>query len=632
MILKVFGCKVFGTLFFLYIFSAFVLAEVQVHSSVSPNPVSLQGVLTLTVEIEYSSEKNIGVPRLPGLDTFHVIGQHQSQEFQMINGVTTRKKKYHYQLQPMKEGKFNMGSTEIVVDGKVYKTAPVSVEVSAKVQPHSAPASPFGNRKRLRRFFPSFFDDEEGENIFPFFRNRNIDEEDIFLKLKTEKSKVYVGEMILAEWFFYLPYDQAMNVKSELVKSPNMDGFWVESIVQMGETASKPPQAENIKGKKYKKQLLVSSALFPVRVGELNIGSMEVKSIVFPFMASRVFSKKSKPKKITVLPLPREGKSDFFTEAVGDFHVSASINKKIISVQEPIVYKVSFKGQGQVRGIRLPHLNFGNVWDIYDTTESQKFSVSESVKDFEVILIPKSPGELTIPSFEVSSFDPQLGIYKTHIFPAFKIQVVGVPIPGARREESALYFQTEEAAHKSKEAKEVHNKEGKHTLTPWVRDKKSEFIIKYRKVFWSIVYSLLFLSIVFVLIRRCSVGKEKNRLKVILGTGLRKVDQAVKNEDWKQSGIEMSQLMYSFFSELSGKHIVVKNWDILLKDMHPSIRIKYESKIRPLVSQLDRLSFASFDVAKGIRNKKSVEQLKTHLMDLLKTVSSEYSLRKNETV
>ena len=629
-----FSCKAFRVLFFLCVFPSFVLAEIQVNSSVSPNPVSLQGVLTLTVEIKYSSEKNIGAPRLPGLNTFHVIGQHQSHEFQMINGVTTRKKKYHYQLQPMKEGKFNIGSIEVIVDGKVHKTASLPVEVSSKIKPRSAPSSPFGSLKGLRRFFPPFFDADEKEEdgVFPFFRRRKIDEEDMFLKLETKKSKVYVGEMILAEWFFYLPYNQAMNINSEVVKSPNLDGFWVESVVQMGEVVSKPPQVEDVKGKKYKKQLLISSALFPVRKGDLNIGSLEVKShLAFPFMASRVFLKKSKAKKVTVLPLPQEGKGNFFTEAVGDFHVSSNINKKVVSVQEPVVYKVSFKGKGQTRVIRLPNLQFGNVWEVYDTTESQKFSVSESVKDFEVILIPQSSGELIIPSFEVSTFDPQLGIYKTHILPAFKIRVVGVPTPGTRKDESALYFQTEEQ-HKSKEAKAIHQKEEKSTLTPWLRDKKSEFVIKYRKDFWVIVYSLLFLFFTLVLVRNFSFKREKNRLKIILRVGLKKVDQAIKSADWKQSGIEMNQLMYSFFSELLGQNTAVKNWDILLKDMNPSIRIKYESKIRSLVSHLERLSFASSESAGKLRNKKSVAQLKVNLIDLLKQISKEYTLPESKKV
>ncbi|MDE0119956.1 MAG: BatD family protein [Bdellovibrionales bacterium] len=622
--------------FFLCVFSSYALArgsEVRVSSTVHPNPISLQGVLTLTVEIEYSSEKNIGTPRLPGLDAFDVIGQHQSHEFQMINGVTSRKKKYHYQLQPQKEGKFNIGGVEVIVDGKAYETAPVTVEVSSKIKPRSVPSSPFRGFRGLKRFFPPFFEEEEdGTGPNPFFNKQRLNPENIFMKLEIKKSEIYVGEMLLAEWFLYLPDNQAMNISSEMVKSPNLDGFWVESVVPMGEVVPTPSQREEIQGKKYRKQLLTSSALFPVRSGDLHIGSFEIKNyITFPFTPSQVFSRKSDPKKIKVVPLPKEGKGLFFTEAVGDFHVSASVNKKVVSIGEPVVYKVHFKGTGQTRVIRLPPLEFGKAWEVYDTTESQQFSISESVKNFKIILIPKSSGELTIPPFEVSTFDPYLGIYKTHILPSFTIKVVGVPLSGVDKNKSQLYFQTEEKKPSSEEKPSARLEEKKQTLIPWVKDKKSEFIIKYRKVFWLAVYSVLFIFLVLILVKNFSFRKEKNRLKIILETGLKRANKAIKKEDWKQAGIELNQMMYSFFSELSGQDKVVKNWDILLRDIHPSIRIKYESKILALVSYLERLSFASVESAGKLRNQKNVEHLKMDLVNLLKTISTEYSLPERET-
>ena len=618
-------------LFFLCIFSTYTLAsglEVHVRSTVHPNPISLQDILTLTVEIEYSSEKNIGTPRLPGLDAFDVIGQHQSNEFKMINGVISRKKKYHYQLQSKKEGKFNIGGIEVIVDGKAYKTAPVTVEVSSKIKPRSTPSSPFGGFRGLKHLLPPFFGEEEGGmGQFPFFNKHRWNPKDIFIKLETKKSKIYVGEMLLAQWFLYLPDNQVMNINSEVVKNPNVDGFWMESVVPMGEAISTPSQKEEIKGKKYRKQLLISSALFPVRSGDLSIGSFEIKNhITFPFTPSRVFPRKSDPKKITVIPLPQDGKDLFFTEAVGDFHVSASVNKKVVSVGEPVVYKVHFKGIGQTRVIRLPPLKFGDTWEVYDTTESQQFSISESIKNFEVILIPKSSRELVIPNFEISTFDPNLGIYKTHILPSFKIKVVGVPLSGVDKTKSQRYFQTEEKKTPSEEKPSTLLEEKKQVLIPWVKDKKSEFIIRYRKSFWFVIYGVLFLFLVLFLIKHFSFRKEKNRLKVILEIGLKKADHSIKKEDWKQAGIELNQMMYSFFSELSGQNKVVKNWDILLKDIHPSVRIKYESKILNLVSDLELLSFASIKSAGKLRNKKNVEKLQSDVMKLLKTISIVYSL------
>ena len=615
-------------LFFTFLFPVSLLAKVRVESLIRPQAVSPKGRLTLIVEIEYDSEKNIAAPRLPNLEAFHLFGQHQSHQMQITNGTISRKKQYHYLLQPMKEGKFIIGSIDVIVDGKAYKTSPVEVEVSSKIKPRprSSP-SPFGRGMGLGKLFPhSFFNDEEDLHSFS---RETIQEKDISLKLETDKSTMYLGEMVLAEWFFYSLGNKVINIQSEIIISPNLDGFWVESVLQFGNTSSVPVQSKEIDGKQYKRKLLSSSALFPVRTGTLSIGEMKIKSHLFGgfslLIAPKVFLQNSDKKTIKVLPLPKEGKGIFFTEAVGDFNISASINKKIVSVQEPIVYKVRFTGKGHPRLIRMPDLDFGDALEIYDITESQEFSVSNSVKTFEMILIPGSPGEQVIPSFELSTFDPQLGIYKTHILPSFKLKVAGVKVPNSYKDKDKSYFDRDAGIEKSRENKKIDERVEENILHPWTKDEKTEFLIKKRRGFWFVVYGFLFLFFILALKRYFSFGKEKNSLKARLKENLRRVDKAIKSKDWKKSGIELNQIVFLFFSELSGQNKAVKSWDALFQNIHPSIRIKYESETRALVSLLEQLSFASFEEAKGLRNKKSVEKLKKELVTLIEKISAEYS-------
>ena len=611
-----------------YFFSFSVLAEVQVRSSVDPSVVSPQGTLTLSVEIEYGSEGNISTPRLPKIESFDLIGQSESHQFQIIDKNISRIKRYNYRLQPLKEGKFKIGSIEVIVDGKVYNTHVVEVEVSSKVKPRSAP-SPFGN---LKRYFPPsiFGDEEEEEKFLPFSRRKPIREKDVFIKLEMKKTTLYLGEMALAGWFLYLPMDQSVNVRSEIVKNPELNGFWVESVVPAGSSATLPHELKNIGGKRYRKQLLTSSALFPVRTGALNIGALRIKShflSAFSFFGSlKVFLRESKGKKVRVLPLPTERKGSFFTEAVGDFDISAHVNKTVVSVREPIIYKVSFKGKGHPRLIRLPDLNFGDSFRLYDITESQKFSVSESVKTFEVILIPKSSGELLIPSFEITTFDSELGIYKTHILSSFTLKVTGVSVPGSYADKSKIYFDSDANAQKQEETEKKNGAADEMRLNPWVRDKTSELFIKWRKYFWPLIFGVLFVFFLWTLSRNFSFWKKSDSFKIQLRASLKRIDLAIKDKDWKESGIELNQLMYSFFSKLSGQGKAVKSWDTLLQNVNPSIRVKYESKVRVLVSRVEQLSFASFEEAKGLRNRQSVEKLKKDLVDLVQEISKEYSV------
>ena len=606
------------------VFSLAAPAAVKVRAYAEPKAVAPDDIFTLNVDVEYDSERNINIPRLPQISAFRLIDSHQGHHVQIINGVVSKKKQYRYILRSVQEGKLQIDPISVIVDGKIYKTQPVNIEVSNKIASVPAPFSQGQGGGSLRKFFPHFFPD--AKDVFPSPKQR-VQEKDVKFRLDLEKKEVYVGEMILAEWFFYLPDDNTFDVDTEILKNVALDGFWVESVVQLGSAGAVPPQFGNIGSKRYIKKLLMASALFPVRAGILNVGSLRVKSrfisgAISFFGRPSIFKKESNKESIKVLPLPEEGKGEFFTEAVGDFTVSANINKTVVSVQEPLIYKISFKGEGHPRLIRLPNLNFGDSFEKYDTTESQKFTVSDSFKDFEIILIPKANGKLTIPSFELSTFDAELGIYKTHILPSFKVNVTGVMVQGNQKGKSERYFDPDTKASNKIQKQDTMVKED--ILIPLIEDQEEHFLIKNRKNFWFIIFSSLFLFFILVLKRNFFIRKNKSSLKVQIKKDLIKVDKAIKNEQWKEAGIEMNQLMHSFFSELSEKDKVVKSWDILLQHIHPSIRIKYEEQIRNLVSRVERISFASSSEAGGFRNKRNVEKLKKNLVALIQKISNEY--------
>ena len=612
------------------IFPIVVSAKVKVKLYTDPHPPAIapNDILTLTVEVEYESENDIGKPRLPPLSPFHLVDSQMGTHVQIINGVITKKKQYKYVLRSVNEGTFKIDPITVVVDGQVYKTSSLKIEVSNRIKPRATPSPlPFGGGGGLRRLLPHFFSDKK--DLFPFPQNNNIQPEDIKFKLDLEKKKVYVGEMILAEWFFYLPDKNIFNISTEILKNVDLNGFWVESVVPIGDAKDIPPKLETIDGKQYIKKLLMASALFPIRAGTLNVGSLEVKGQLISGALSLIgkpiiIQKKSNKESIEVLPLPEEGKGKFFTEAVGDFTVSASINKKVLLVQEPLIYKLSFKGEGHPRLIRLPNMNFGNSFEKYDTTESQKFTVSDSSKDFEIILIPKSTGSLKIPSFELSTFDAALGIYKTHILPSFTVNVTGVMVPKSQADKGELYFNQSNKKESEKKQEKKHKLKKEEKLIPLAEDERSSFLIRNRRNFWFAIFGLLSLFFILALKRKVFIKKNKNLFKQQIKKDLIKINKAIKNEQWKEAGIEMNQLMYSFFSELSSEDKVVKSWDILFQHIHPSIRIKYEESIRNLVSRVEKLSFASSAEAGGLRNKKNVEKLKKDLIALIQKISNEY--------
>ena len=401
---------------FIFCFSLSVSAKVKVRAYAQPSAVALNDVLTLTVEVEYSTAKEMHIPRLPKISPFELIDSHQGSNISIIGWNVIKKKQYNYGLRSRIEGDFQIGPISVVVDGKVYKTDSVSIKVSKNIAPKQP--TPFG------QVLPHLF--RHDQDMSPLKKQQqDAKRRDIKFRLDIEKKEAYVGEMILAEWFFYFPGRDLFQVNAEVLKTAKLDGFWVESVVPLGQGGSVPPQLGKIDGKNYLKALLMASALFPLHAGTLTVGSVRVKSrFLGGFLSSilggsSVLEKNSNQELIKVLPLPKEGRGKMFTEAVGDFTVSASVDKKVISVQEPLVYKVRFEGAGHPRLIRLPDMDFGPSFEKYAVTESQKFTVSDSFKEFEVILIPKKSGKFTLPSFELSTFDAELGILQDSYFTCF---------------------------------------------------------------------------------------------------------------------------------------------------------------------------------------------------------------------
>ena len=586
-----------------------VLADVSVQASVHPPSLPPSDMLDLVITVKYGDEVDMQSPRLPNLSDFYLGGQHTSQNISIINGVVSKEKKYHYSLRPKGEGVFTIGPVEVVVGGELYKTEPLEVKVSSKFPSRPRSQNIFGGLgKGLRGLFPSpFFDDrDEAHPPFPF--DTNVESKDLSLDIKIKKRKVYIGEMVVAEWSFSKPENKHANINYELNKTGDIEGFWSEPLVAFGNPLP-PPEVEYKDGIKYRKQIIQSFALFPVKTGNLTIGALSVdfhvRSLSF-FGSGKTFTKKSQAKQIEVIPLPQTGKNESFTEAVGDFSISAKINKTQVSSQDPLIYTITFTGQGHPRLIRLPTLKFPDSLEVYDVTESQIFSINKSEKTFELILIPKQKGKMIIPGFELSTFNPELGVYTVHVLPVFELNVLDVPAQNKNNDEK--YFKD----------KPGHSLEDS-ILTPALNQETSFFSSGNRQKIWLVLYLLLFLCLVGALSKNnFFFSRTQKPIELLISDTERQIKKYLEQENWKELGAELNQLIYLVLSESTGQNKAIKNLDVLIQDLHPSLRVSYESQIRSLVSDLEKLSFAPDPLAKNLRTHKAVRKVSRQVFVLVK--------------
>ncbi|KPL02234.1 MAG: hypothetical protein AMJ90_06405 [candidate division Zixibacteria bacterium SM23_73_2] len=392
-----------GIVFLLIILFSFCLgfwlqssfaSDIIFNADVDRTEVSLDEQITLSISVS-GDVKSIPQPDLPTLDDFSVYSAGRSQSFEFVNGKTSSSVSFNYTLVPKKAGEFTIGPAQISLEGKLYQTVPIEIKVTpSKTEPKT----------------PS-----EGEE------RRTIREKakDLFIETVVDKKKAYVNQQITLTFRFYQGVRLFRNPE---YTAPSLTGFWVEDL---------PPQKQyykSIDGRRYF-VTEVNTALFPTKAGKHTIGEATLKcrvedidrffdfdpfSILDRDMRSLFHERKPKilktePILIEVLPLPQEEKPENFKGAVGDFSISAQVDKKEVEAGQPLTLKIRISGEGNIKSISEPDFPQIDDFRIYNSGSSENVSKEnykvQGFKVYEEVLIPKAPGSYTIPSVEFPYFN-----------------------------------------------------------------------------------------------------------------------------------------------------------------------------------------------------------------------------------
>jgi hypothetical protein len=400
----VFIILAFGFFLLLFLNQPSFSQDITFNAGVDKTEVGLDDQITLTISVS-GNVKSIPQPNLPSLKGFTVYSAGRSQNFTYSGGKISSSVTFNYILTPRKEGKFTIGSAEIVLDGKTYKTNPIEVTVTAGAKPEAAPT-------------PS-----SKESV----QKTELRGKDLFIETVVDKKKAYVNEQITFTFRFY----QGVRLFNNPEYTPaSLTGFWAEDL---------PPRKQYYKvinGRQYFVQEL-KTALFPTAAGKQTIGPAELKCTVedldrmltrdpFGMLNKDLMSLfrqgkpqilRSKPIEIEVLPLPEMGRPENFKGTVGNFNLSVSADKKEVEAGQPVTLKMKISGTGNIKSVGEPAIPELRDFRIYNSGSSENVSKDNyrvgGTKTYEEVLIPKTQGKYTIPSLEFSFFDPKSKSYKT---------------------------------------------------------------------------------------------------------------------------------------------------------------------------------------------------------------------------
>ncbi len=369
-------------------------------------------------EVTFSVDGNADKYIPPSFNGFQVLsGPNESNSITSINGNTTVSISVSYILMAPKEGEYTIGAASMVVNGHKLSTSPIKIKV-VKGQP-------------IRQNNTSQGQSEEG-----IVEAKGSDlSKLLFLRAEVNKQNVFQGQQITLRYRVYTRVDL---IQSQVDKIPDLNGFWSQEI------KNAQPQAqfhiETYKGVKYNVADIKQAILFPEHSGNITLEPFSITFLVKQPTPSRdimdqffgsykevKYQAKSLPLVVHIKPLPEIGKPESFTGAVGNFKVSASVDKVSLKANEAINYKVSVKGTGNIKLLKDLNTSFPEDFEKYDPKITDSVTETESgvsgIRTYNYLLIPRHKGDYSINLLKFSYFNPENNKYVTLSTKAFQIHV-----------------------------------------------------------------------------------------------------------------------------------------------------------------------------------------------------------------
>jgi hypothetical protein len=424
----------------LSIFPASLQAEeVRVSASLNKRLTRVGEEVRLSIRVTGPS-MNLQAPRLSQLDGFETYYTGRASHLSMINGISSSNVEFSYTLIPQRAGRFTLSPVAVQVGPNILRTESLEIEVAGgqsqmprhQVPPQRVATQPFSPPQAT----PPVFQDQAP--AVPPGTDDNI-----FVQAWVDRKSLYQNEQMLLTYSLFTRYDTRYE---GFDKEPETSGFWIEEFPMDRDV---PRETVRLNGKRYVKADVKKLALFPTAPGNYTIqpGSLKVSIREEPqgsnafdeffsdsfFTGGAFFARRQNrlltppPIQLVVKPLPESGKPASFQGAVGNFRISATIDKDKVKQNEPVTLKMVIEGEGNIETITRPKIPELTGFKTYDADTNSKLfqtgNVIGGMKTFEVVFIPKDSGSSFVPPLEFSFFDPRQEKYVTLNTPNFPIQV-----------------------------------------------------------------------------------------------------------------------------------------------------------------------------------------------------------------
>ncbi|MGH7504083.1 MAG: BatD family protein, partial [Longimicrobiales bacterium] len=311
-------------------------------------------VLQISVETRGSNPADIRMPELPA-----ALEVGSTQDFSQLKisypGGRSRLLRRDVVLVPRAAGEYHIGPVAVQVAGRTYRTEPVTL----LVLPARTGDARAGGSTEVR------------------------------LRAWLAPDTAYIGQQVLLHAEALFPEDLRLRqTRPASYDAPTPPNFWNQDLPESVSLGLRSINGEVFESQTFRR------AYFPMAAGSYTLAPArliyEVRRGFLYAPENRELASDSL--RLTVLPLPADGRPDSFTGAVGRFTVRAELQPSQLAVGDAATLTVEVRGKGNVKALPPPRLPELRAVEVYPPSEDARSETADGVirglKRFSWVLIP----------------------------------------------------------------------------------------------------------------------------------------------------------------------------------------------------------------------------------------------------
>ena len=350
---------------FIFLTVAAQSQEINVDAVVVPRYIQLGENARLNLTISGDTFiKHIEAPKFSFLPDFLAVPLHSETTPRFEANKIAVSMAWAYELIPQAVGDFSLSDIQFAYQGTTYFANPGSIRVSRADTYHD----------------PSI------DSIHQ-------------VEVEVDTAEPYLNAPFTYT-FRYLYTAVLPTQESPTPQLPEFRDFFVETPPKI------PIYTQQIRGQTFWVEAYTYK-LYPMKAGQI---VLEAAELLLPLPRGRKILK-TEPLTLTVQPIPETGRPSHFEGAIGEYQISAEIERGWVEVGHALTFTVRISGHGNIQTVMPPELP--KIAGVMVSGPKLVENTTATSRVYAYILTPARTGALRIPAIKYAYFDPSRAVYAT---------------------------------------------------------------------------------------------------------------------------------------------------------------------------------------------------------------------------